>query len=687
MNKNGFDDLLIDASGVNSNKIDDARSTYMVFNNSSGFSASLELSELDGSNGFVINGIDERGFFDVSVSSAGDVNGDGFDDLLIGGFNVDPNGVDSAWSTYVVFGNSSGFNTNLELSELDGSNGFVINGINQDENSSVSVSGAGDVNGDGFDDLLIGTGGAGSNVVFGNSSGFSPSLELSELDGSNGFVINSINEDDFSDVSVSGAGDVNGDGLDDLLIGASSADLDGLSNAGSTYVVFGNSSGFNASLELSELNGSNGFAINGNSAIDLFAESVSNAGDVNGDGLDDLLIGASSADPNGFIEAGSTYVVFGNSSGFSANLRLSELDGSNGFAINGINERDFSGDNVSNAGDVNGDGLDDLLIGASNADPNGINDAGSTYVVFGNSSGFNTNLELSELDGSNGFVINGINERDFSGISVSGAGDVNGDGLDDLLIGASSADPNGLPNAGSTYVVFGNSSDFSASLELSELDGSNGFAINGVDPLDFSGDNVSNAGDVNGDGLDDLLISAPDAVPNGFINAATTYVVFGANSESEPEPEEDLLDTDIYRFQNNSVPGTYIYVGEQEAQNIRENFDNFTEEGIAFQVAVEPGDDLMPMYRFQSETTPGIYLFVGEQERDNINENFTESFTEEGLAFYTYDAESGLGTDFSRFQNTAQPGTYLFATGNERDSIRENFSNFVEEGIAFNVDV
>ena len=93
------------------------------------------------------------------------------------------------------------------------------------------------------------------------------------------------------------------------------------------------------------------------------------------------------------------------------------------------------------------------------------------------------------------------------------------------------------------------------------------------------------------------------------------------------------------------------------------------------------------MYRFQSEDNPGTYLFVGESERENINQNFSDSFTEEGLAFYTYDADSELGTDFYRFQNTAQPGTYLFATGEERERINEDFPNFVEEGIAFSVDV
>ena len=168
-----------------------------------------------------------------------------------------------------------------------------------------------------------------------------------------------------------------------------------------------------------------------------------------------------------------------------------------------------------------------------------------------------------------------------------------------------------------------------------------------------------------------------------FINAKATEL----ENLEEPETNEDALDTDIFRFQNNDVPGTYIYVTEPEAQSIRTTFDNFTEEGVAFQVAVEASDDLMPMYRFQSEDNPGTYLFVGESERENIQENFSESFTEEGLAFYTRSADSELGTDFSRFQNTAQPGTYLFATGEERENIRDNFPNFEEEGIAFSVDV
>ncbi len=424
----------------------------------------FNLNFLDGTNGFVINGIDVGDSSGYSVSSAGDVNGDGIDDLVIGALSADPNGKGDAGETYVVFGSSSGFNASLELSALDGTNGFVINGIDGGDSSGWSVSSAGDVNGDGIDDLVIGAlfadpngkGDAGETyVVFGSSSGFNPSLELSALNGNNGFVINGIDQTGVSGISVSSAGDVNGDGIDDLVIGAIFAAPNGKDGAGETYVVFGSSSGFNPSLELSALDGTNGFVINGIDVGDSSGISVSSAGDVNGDGIDDLVIGALSADPNGKGDAGETYVVFGSSSGFNPSLELSALDGTNGFVINGIDVGDSSGISVSSAGDVNGDGIDDLVIGARSADPNGKGDAGETYVVFGSSSGFNPSLELSALDGTNGFVLNGIDVGDSSGYSVSSAGDVNGDGIDDLVIGARSADPNGKSGAGETYVVFG----------------------------------------------------------------------------------------------------------------------------------------------------------------------------------------------------------------------------------------
>ena len=417
------------------------------------------FSGADGTRLWQSYGTKVRDYYGAAVASAGDIDNDGYADFAVGAFESDltPSSVYDAGSVFVYSGR-----TGKQLRRF--------NGDHIRDRLGVSLANTGDANGDGVDDLV-----AGSLSSFARVYSSAQNTLLHEFEGQGG-------DDTFAKYLCS-AGDVDSDGVPDIIIGAYTADPGGRKHAGTAYVYSG-------------LTGDQLLCLDGENPYDFLGNAVVGVGDVNGDGHGDLLVGAPEADPNGLTSAGSAYLFSG-------------IDGSILHRFDGEKAEDRLGLSVGAAGDYSGDGVPDLIIGAYWADPNFVWNAGSAFVY----SGADFSL-LSRFDGEGLW--------DYMGWAVAGAGDVNGDGYDDVVVAAKYADPGGRHNAGSVFLHAG-------------PDGALIKRFDGPNAQDYLGFSVSAAGDVDLDGYADVLVGSKFSDPNGLTNAGIVYLLSGPDGEVTAE--------------------------------------------------------------------------------------------------------------------------------------------------------
>ncbi len=461
----------------------------------------IRLSDIAaGTGGFKISGA--SGLAGHDASFIGDVNGDGIDDIGLGG----------PWHSggghfWAIFGSETP-PTAVDLRQIEAGNGGFA--LLPGAGNSVLGRGAtalGDVNGDGFDDFSLSDDGAGQvYVVFGHAGPWATGSISAIAAGNGGYVLNAEAGQPLLGMhGAVGIGDINGDGIGDLAtMGWKTQNGDQ-----TTYVVYGRANDATP-VDLADVAaGRGGYAI----TVPQGSYSGIGSGDFDGDGKRDLLLGAALEDSGG-TDSGGTYIIW-DASAIHASSDVATLvrDGQATHFI-GENAGDHAGNNrLGNIGDINGDGIQDLVVDAYANDAGG-SDAGAAYVIFG---GFGRPQSIN-LDaiaaGQGGFKIIGEHAGNQLGLwGEIGAADLNGDGLSDIVLGSRYAD-----GTGAGYVVWGKAD--TAAVNLDDIArGVGGFKIVGEPGSRWSGHTIATGGDFNHDGASDIVISAI------FSDAA--YVIYG----------------------------------------------------------------------------------------------------------------------------------------------------------------
>lgn len=482
LNGDGIDDTVVAAGNVS-----------VIYGDAGGFETIVDLDSFPSSAGFTLTWEDNIVFgeigdeFGYAVAKAENLQGPGtptgtFTDALLIGARA--TGIVS-----VVF-------TGTETV------GMTVTGLPILANG-MSLAGLGDFNGDGIGDFAIGAPDANTDdgavyVIYGGNT-LGATIDVADLDGTNGFVINGFGDNDYGGTSIAGGFDFDGDGANDLLIGAPGVDDTGIGGdeAGAAYIIYGTPTVPTTPLAAQSIATTTDYRTTEFTGFggDKLGSTVSAGPDINGDGIDDIIIGAPFASG-----VGSTYVVFG---GTTPQTTLEDLDGTDGFAIDGVSVA-----SLEMLGDVSGDGIGDLGI---------VSTTGDVYIVFGiDTLGpdgvFDPNVDVTMLNGVNGIALTGLFAGTPSSVSIAALGDVNSDPSGPVGdIGIIATYNNGTPTA--SFTVLGGTKNFDA---MDAADSGIGAATDGT--IDF----------------------AAITTPIEFVDTVETVVLSGSNAATIDEDTVDV---------------------------------------------------------------------------------------------------------------------------------------------------
>jgi hypothetical protein len=612
LNGDGFSDLAVGAKDWESSvALVSEGAVFIYYGSATGISTSPDVTLTSG----IANSV--MGYW---VAGGGDLNGDGFSELLVGA-NTASFGETSEGAVWVFRGSAAGvvitpahrLERNLNASQFGG-----------------SVSAAGDINGDGFDDVVVGAhranlncpvAGCGNGAVYiyyGTGNAIRP-LGAGLINPPPALTFNTVGISINTGWAVAGAGDVNGDGYSDVVVGDWRDNIGGQTREGTAFVYHGSSTGLITTPAT---------IIQNNIAQSWMGRSVSSAGDVNGDGYADIIVGGPEFTSGGFTFRGRVQLHLGGPAGVSVNAFITYL---------GIQGGARLGESVAVAGDVNGDGYSDFLLSSHN-----VNNAwvvhGGPYMIGPVAPAVGTITPPTTFSGySDGLA----------GFSVANAGDVNGDGFSDVLVGAPEAS-NGQANEGLAFLYYGSANGLAAmpdlNLEMNIASARFGYS-------------VATAGDVNGDGYADVVIGAPEAGGTG-----RAYIFQGGPGGLSSTPVLTLNGAAASRFGHsvstagdiNSDGFSDVLIGAPSAGNLSVHL------GSVLGLTTTP-HELLPNPQVGSNYGWAVAT-AGDVNGDGYSDivvgapDYTNDQAGEGVAFVYHGSEDGLVLPFVRRLERNQAG-------------------------------